>query len=519
MSDEEFLRLTTLYLEDAIAVGDLELLNRELANLPERVQQFNDLRLLTGLICEHGQPVASEYSEDSHTRASDADLDRSLGQPPQASPRGLANSATSGDRTLPKVLTTSATGDVPDELLAKLGDLDSRTAEPQPDADTPLQLSRRSAAIVLAVLATAASLALILNWTGAKGQREKIAPAIATLTYTSHARWGEERILGDEFGKGKLNLEVGLARLDFRNGATVTLQGPAEFEIVSQEETILSSGILTASIPDSAVGFEVLTPTMDVVDLGTAFGVSVGADGETDVCVFEGEVEVSLSESRDTPQLVREGSAVRSRPKSNAIDSVDYSTARYEDAWPVTSGVLQATGLMKFVSPGPNFVPGKVEDSDHILVFPERFHVQLQTDLEVDVTEPGKYTRVRRRDKRPVASGQQVRSYLLQLNPIGEFTRKEVDHARVIGQITFDRPILGLIGKTALLTETDELLGHPLGDYGAPRRGIEPSRPDDSPDSGRDSVTLSRDRRTLSLDLSASSAVDQIRVVVSENQE
>jgi len=110
-----------------------------------------------------------------------------------------------------------------------------------------------------------------------------------------------------------------------------------------------------------------------------------------------------------------------------------------------------------------------------------------------------------------------IRSYLLQLNPIGEFTRVEADSARVIGQITFDRPILGLIGKMTLLTGTDELLGHPLGNYGEPRRGIEPSRPEDLPDSGRDIVTLSRDRRTLSLDLSASSAVDQIRVIVSES--
>ena len=91
-----------------------------------------------------------------------------------------------------------------------------------------------------------------------------------------------------------------------------------------------------------------------------------------------------------------------------------------------------------------------------------------------------------------------------------------VGGARVIGQITFDRPILGLIGGTSLLNRTDELLGNPLGDYGSTRRGIEPTRPDDLPDSGRDHVTLSRDRRTLSLDLSASSAVDQIRVLVSE---
>ncbi|MBQ12376.1 MAG: hypothetical protein CMJ45_12615 [Planctomyces sp.] len=471
MNDEEFLRLTTLYLEDAIDDCDLDLLNRELANSPERVRQFNDLRLMMGLISEHGRPVESENAADLATN-------------------GPAESA----------------------------NFDSAAVGSGPSTASHFHSSRRATAITLAVLATAASLLLVLNWPDTDPPRDNVAPAIATLAYTSHARWESgERVLGDGFGKGKLNLEVGLVRLDFRNGATVTLQGPAEFEILSIDRTILSSGILTASIPESAVGFKVLTPAMDVVDLGTAFGVSVGADGETDVCVFEGEVEVSLSNSADTPQLVREGNAVRSRPKADTIDSVDYSTERYENAWPVTSGVLQATGLMKFVSPGPDFVPGRYEDSERILVFLERSQVLLKSDLKVNVTEPGQYIRVRRREQ-VIAAGQEIRSYLLQLNPIGEFTREEADRARVIGQITFDRPILGLIGGTTLLTRTDELLGHPLGDYGDTRRGIEPTRPHDLPDSGRDNVTLSRDRRTLSLDLSASSAVDQIRVVVSEQQ-
>ena len=47
MNDEEFLYLATLYLEDAIDARDVQLLNRELANSPDRVRQFNDLRLLT----------------------------------------------------------------------------------------------------------------------------------------------------------------------------------------------------------------------------------------------------------------------------------------------------------------------------------------------------------------------------------------------------------------------------------------------------------------------------------------
>lgn len=470
MNDKRFLHLSTLYLEGAINDYDLDLLNRELADSPERVRQFNDLRLLTGLINEHGYAVEPDA-------------------PANLAANGLLN------KSCPDF---SAAGDLKANAGARF-------------------TSRRPIAIALGLLATAASLLLVLNWHYTNSQRDENVTGIATLAYTSQSSWeGRAPVLGEALSSGRLHLEVGLARLDFRNGATITLQGPAEFEILSKNKTILRSGILTASIPESAIGFEVVTPAMDVVDLGTAFGVSVGADGETDVCVFEGKVEVSLSDSVDTPRLVREGNAVRSRPKDATISSVDYSVERYEDAWPVTSGVLQATGLMKFVSPGPEFVPGRYEDSDHILIFPERSRVLLESELEVDVTDPGQYIRVGRRGRHSVAAGQVIRSYLLQLNPIGAFPRGETGGARVIGQITFDRPILGLIGGTFHLTSTDEPLGHPLGDYGDTRRGIEPTRPNDLPDSGRDNVTLSRDRRTLSLDLSASSAVDQIRVVVSE---
>ena len=57
MNDKQFQQLVTLYLEDAINDCDLDLLNLELATSPERVRQFNDIRLLTGLISEHGDAV------------------------------------------------------------------------------------------------------------------------------------------------------------------------------------------------------------------------------------------------------------------------------------------------------------------------------------------------------------------------------------------------------------------------------------------------------------------------------
>jgi hypothetical protein len=45
---------------------------------------------------------------------------------------------------------------------------------------------------------------------------------------------------------------------------------------------------------------------------------------------------------------------------------------------------------------------------------------------------------------------------------------------------------------------------------------VEPPRPADLADAGRDVVILSGDRRTLSVDLSAGTAIDQIRVIAGE---
>ena len=111
-----------------------------------------------------------------------------------------------------------------------------------------------------------------------------------------------------------------------------------------------------------------------------------------------------------------------------------------------------------------------------------------------------------------------MRSYLLQLDPVGRLARNASNKPRVMGQVTFDSPVIGLIASSSKLSATDELLGHPSGDYVKTRRGIEPPRTADTSEEQRDVVILSDDRRTLSVDLSAGTAIDQIRVIVKRQE-
>lgn len=121
---------------------------------------------------------------------------------------------------------------------------------------------------------------------------------VARVTKTVDCHWkrGGIRPTTGNFltSSQKLELELGLAELEFASGAKVILQGPAEFVVMGDNLSALSEGQLFARVPKGAEGFTVKTPDMDVIDLGTEFGVTVEKNAVTNVHVFKGEVEINL---------------------------------------------------------------------------------------------------------------------------------------------------------------------------------------------------------------------------------
>ena len=341
------------------------------------------------------------------------------------------------------------------------------------------------------------------------------ADGIAIIVHQPATEWAEERSEGEVIGPGTLQFKIGLARLKSANGVSATLQGPTKFEVISGNGVQLHRGILTAHMPEAAMGFRIETPALQVADLGTAFRVSVGSDELTNVSVFEGEVEVN-SQSENSghvpAQRIVEGYAIRADRISSTIEAVEFETEAFEQAWPINSGVLQITGVMKFVSPGPGFVPDRFADSEHIVVFPERRNVLLASAPRFDVLEPGEYRRLRDQSMLSLSTANRVRSYLLQLNP------SDRNRTMVMGQITFDQPILGLIASGRKLAESDSVLGHSAGIYEQNHRDIEAPRKNPAGKPDRDTVELAADKRTLILSLGAESALDQIRVIVDDTK-
>jgi hypothetical protein len=116
---------------------------------------------------------------------------------------------------------------------------------------------------------------------------------VAVLTRVADARWrGTPLPSGATLQPGRLALRSGLAQIEFYSGATVVLEGPVEFEIVSAHRSIVHRGKLRAHVPQQAQGFTIAAPGVDVVDLGTEFALDITENGRPEIHVFDGEVRL-----------------------------------------------------------------------------------------------------------------------------------------------------------------------------------------------------------------------------------
>lgn len=106
---------------------------------------------------------------------------------------------------------------------------------------------------------------------------------------------------GDTLRPGSYVFSEGLTQFVLSNKVEVLVEAPAHFRIESPLMMELMQGRLSANVPPEGHGFTVITPNAEIVDFGTEFGVEVGSDQQSEVHVFEGEVEVKTEEWSDEP--------------------------------------------------------------------------------------------------------------------------------------------------------------------------------------------------------------------------
>jgi hypothetical protein len=125
---------------------------------------------------------------------------------------------------------------------------------------------------------------------------DPVRGGVAILTSQVDAQWAQRDATprtGASLAAGRCHLHAGLVQLEFFSGATVVLEGPVDFEIVSSMKGILHTGKLRALVPSHASGFTITSAKLEVIDRGTEFGIVVDADGATEVHVFDGMVDLA----------------------------------------------------------------------------------------------------------------------------------------------------------------------------------------------------------------------------------
>ncbi len=172
-------------------------------------------------------------------------------------------------------------------LLDQVNEVTSSLHQPQ----------RRSLKRIITVVGSLAACLLVALFLFQKSERGEAAietfVSVASLYQTDSLLQN-----GDRLGSRTIEIQRGFIHLQFDDGVEVTLQGPARYELIGPGKTRLHTGLLTATVPPGGEGFQVSTPTADVVDLGTAFGIEIDAAGVPEVSVFDGKVEVTPAGKR-----------------------------------------------------------------------------------------------------------------------------------------------------------------------------------------------------------------------------
>ncbi len=182
-------------------------------------------------------------------------------------------------------------------------------------------------------LATAAAImiAVVLNAIIGKEATVEADEFAAQVTGLQDCTWASTAAapeLGESLSRGRqLELTSGIVEITFDSGAQVTLEGPATLDLNSAWDATLHHGKLSAIVPAAAVGFGVQTATVDVVDLGTEFGMTVDTAGATDLCVLKGSVEAmprATAQTQPVKFVMNEQSGRRfNRAGSEEIKDVD----------------------------------------------------------------------------------------------------------------------------------------------------------------------------------------------------
>ena len=379
----------------------------------------------------------------------------------------------------------------------------------------------RWAAALIGVLGAGLVVLGLVLLSGPKHQPGTIVEVVA-LEGVSWAAEAPHVQVGDQLKPSRsLDLLSGSLELRYHNGPRMVIEGPAAVRLESAGAARLGHGKLSVDVPAEAVGFTVRTDAVDVVDLGTRFGVRVDEDGEAEVHVFNGEVEThSTTTHKGTAdrQSLSETQAARFNRKGRLVRWLEPDYRAFALGGDPEFGIIGTTkGMQLLAEPPESLLPGDLESNDRIFLIPEKRGVLLTESLAVTFdlrnrkgTGGGSRSRFGNHGAK-LPAGLKVDSYLLHFDP------SAADEG-TIGRVSFKGRIVGVMAQGKHLAATDALFAqagvrYPSGD---PKyRGLDDGTKGDTVEPKHDVLLLGPGVHRIGGQFNVTSGdIDQLRVLV-----
>ncbi|MEX0866103.1 MAG: hypothetical protein WD030_02020 [Pirellulales bacterium] len=147
-------------------------------------------------------------------------------------------------------------------------------------------------------------LLLLAMWVVPDGRQAAPADAVPSIEFVAHITETSGAAFDNTsdgnlkdrslFADDKIVLTAGLVEVTFESGAVLLLEGPAHLQVNSPMTASLEHGTLSARVTKQAIGFAVNGPGIQVVDLGTEFGMAIDPQGGGELAVFDGLVSADI---------------------------------------------------------------------------------------------------------------------------------------------------------------------------------------------------------------------------------
>lgn len=103
----------------------------------------------------------------------------------------------------------------------------------------------------------------------------------------------------------RLLLASGTMELRFSSGVRGIIHAPCDITCISENLLSLAEGVAWFHVPHNAAGFTVHTSNLEIIDIGTQFGVIASRDGLDEIHVIQGSVEAGpLDANRPKEKLI-----------------------------------------------------------------------------------------------------------------------------------------------------------------------------------------------------------------------